>query len=101
MILQVTRARYVDGYRFELEFNDGHVGIADLGDRLQGPVFGPLRDVNRFRQGRLDPDVGTLVWPGDIDLAPEYLLFRAVPDEPALQETYAAWGYISRRAAGA
>ena len=101
MILRVTRARYVDGYRFELEFNDGHAGIADLEDRLHGPVFSVLKDVALFRQGRLDPGVGTLVWPGDIDLAPEYLLFRALPNEPALQDLYVAWGYRARRAAGA
>ena len=101
MILRLTRARYVDGYRFELQFSDGHAGIVDLEDRLHGPAFGVLRDVALFQQGRLDPDVGTLVWPGDIDLAPEYLLFRALPNEPALQDLYVAWGYLSRRAAGA
>jgi len=52
-------------------------------------------------RGGSDPTVGTLVWPGDIDLAPEYLLFRALPNEPALQDLYVAWGYLSRRAAGA
>src|SRR5580700_4859385 len=96
MILRVLEARPVGGYRFWLRFSDGHEGVADLGDLLQGPVFGPLRDEALFGQGRLDPEVGTLTWPNDADVAPEALLFRACRDEQDLLERFRAWGYLDR-----
>lgn len=98
MPLRLTRASYLDGYRFSVVFSDGHSGVVDLKDRLQGPVFLPLQNQAVFAQGTLDPEVGTLVWPGGVDLAPEYLLFRALPNAPELQQKYAEWGYVPRLA---
>jgi hypothetical protein len=46
---------------------------------LDGPIFEPLRDVNYFRQFRLEGH--TLTWPNGAHLAPEYLygLVRSSP----------------------
>jgi hypothetical protein len=99
MLLRVTRAEYLGGYRFALTFNDGHAGSVDLEDRLQGPAFAALKDLALFARGRLDPEVGTVVWPGDVDFAPEYLLYRALPHAPELQRKYRQWGYLTRSAA--
>ncbi len=71
MILHVTRAEYVAGHRVHLWFNDGTDGEVDLADVLDGPVFAPLCDVERFRQFRLEGH--TLSWDTGADLAPEYL----------------------------
>lgn len=99
MLLRVTRAEYLGGYRFALTFNDGHAGVVDLEDRLQGPAFAALKDLSLFARGTLDAEVGTLVWPGDVDLAPEYLLYRAFPRAPELQRQYQQWGYLAQSAA--
>jgi len=73
MAVWVTRARHVGGFRLWLEFNDGVAGEVDLGDRLFGEVFEPLRDPALFAQARVDPELDTVVWPNGADFAPEFL----------------------------
>jgi hypothetical protein len=40
-------------------------------------VFAPLRDPELFAQVRIDPQAGTIVWPGELDMAPEALYAEA------------------------
>ena len=40
----------------------------------------------------------TLTWPGDLDVAPEYLYFLAFSSDPALQELFEQWGYLPHEA---
>jgi hypothetical protein len=72
-MLHVTAARYVGDYRIWLEFSDGMSGEVNLATSLNGPVFEPLRDIDKFREVRFDPEADTIVWPNGADLAPEYL----------------------------
>jgi hypothetical protein len=73
MLVWVTEARHVGGYRLWLRFNDGAMGEVDLGSRLYGEMFEPLRDPELFRQVRVDPELDTVVWPNGADFAPEFL----------------------------
>ena len=73
MFLHVRDAKYVGGYRIQLRFNDGAEGIVDLSDCLDGEVFQPLKDLDRFKSFRVDPDIETIVWSNGADMAPEYL----------------------------
>ena len=95
MILHVTEAKYLGGYKVEVSFNDGRTGIADLSDALRGPVFQPLRDESVFAQLKLDEELETISWPNGADIAPEYLYFQAFKDDPELQEQFKSWGYAS------
>ena len=70
---RLKSARYVDGYRLELSFEDGRVGELDLKDELWGEVFEPLRDIEKFKNFKIDSEHHTIVWPTGADLAPEYL----------------------------
>ena len=63
MIVWVTQARYLGGYRLWLEFSDGVAGEVDLESRLYGEVFEPLREPDLFRNVRLDPEIDTVTWP--------------------------------------
>jgi len=72
-MLWVTDAKYLDGYRIWLSFNDGLSGEVDLVHRLHGAVFEPLKELNLFGQVRFEPDMDTIVWPNGANLAPEYL----------------------------
>lgn len=71
MFLHVTSARYVEGHRVWVEFNDGSAGEIDLSGSLSGPIFEPLQDPQYFRGFCLEGH--TLAWPNGADFAPEYL----------------------------
>lgn len=73
MFLHVIKAEYLRGYALLLLFNDGTSGEIDLEPYLVGEVFEPLRDINAFRQFRVDIELQTLVWENGADLAPEFL----------------------------
>ena len=76
MIPHVVEARYVDGYRIWMRFDDGASGVVDLDGELEGPVFAPLRNHTAFRSFNVHPELKTLVWPNGADLAPEFLRSR-------------------------
>ncbi|MEK7274619.1 MAG: DUF2442 domain-containing protein [Candidatus Desantisbacteria bacterium] len=94
MILHVTDARYLDGHKVEVSFNDGRKGIANLSNALRGPVFQPLKDESIFAQLKLDKELDTISWPNGADIAPEYLYFQAFKGDSELQEQFKTWGYI-------
>jgi len=84
MILHVVEAHYEHGCVVRVKFNDGAEGLVDLADELYGEMFEPLRDPDRFRAFRVDPELETVVWENGADLAPEFLHERlVVPAEPA------------------
>jgi hypothetical protein len=70
-----------------LTFRDGVTGELDLLDRMRGPVFAQARTPDGFAQVTVDPEIGTIVWPGGADLAPDTLYERlrtgAWPDQAA------------------
>ena len=70
---RITSAEHVAGYRLRLTFDDGRTGELDLEDQLWGEVFEPLRDLEQFKDFRIDDELQTIVWPTGADLAPEYL----------------------------
>ena len=56
MIAHIEEARYLDGYRIWLRFDDGAEGEVDLSRDLAGPVFEPLRRPEFFRSFQLHPE---------------------------------------------
>lgn len=73
MILHVKEAKYLHDYVIWLKFNDGAIGEVDLKDELYGEVFESLKDVDRFKAFKVDPELETIVWDNGADLAPEFL----------------------------
>lgn len=65
-----------------LRFEDGVGGEVDVAAmvRFTG-VFAPLADEAEFAGVRVDPELGTVVWPGGADLDPD-VLCTAVTREP-------------------
>jgi hypothetical protein len=70
----IINVRYVRDYTVWLEFDDGTQGEVDIS--FKGPVFEPLRNVEYFKQVRVNADLGTIVWPNGADVAPETLYER-------------------------
>ena len=59
-----------------LVFDDGLVGDIEVLPRMNGPVFEHARTVEGFAAAELDPESGTVTWPGGADLAPDTLYER-------------------------
>ena len=72
-MLHVRNAKYVDGYKLWVSFDDGTAGEVDLENKLRGAVFEPLKEKLFFSQVAVDPELETVVWPNGADLAPEFL----------------------------
>ena len=72
--LHVKEAKYLHDYVIWLRFNNGAEGEVDLEGELVGEVFGVLKDVKKFKNFRVDPEIETIVWENGADLAPEFLL---------------------------
>ncbi len=79
MFPRITQVRHVQGYRLELTFADGIRAEMDFRAKVvgRGGVFKPLEDLDFFRQVRVDPEAGTLIWPNDLDLDPDVLYSEA------------------------
>jgi hypothetical protein len=74
----VVAASYVDGYRLELEFDDGARGVVDFSEFLhRGGVFERLRAPESFKRFQVDPELGVVTWGGEVDVAPETLYAKA------------------------
>ena len=78
--MNTSRSRIVDveplaGRWLRLTFGDGAVHEVDLAVVLQtGGVFTAIRDDRAvFEAVAVDPQFGTIVWPGGVDLDPDVL----------------------------
>lgn len=78
--VDVTSVHPLGGFVVELCFDDGAVRRIDLSPFLTGPVFEPiLRDDALFRSVRVDPELGTIVWPNGADIDPLVLRYGLRP----------------------
>ncbi|CAA7613346.1 DUF2442 domain-containing protein [Magnetospirillum sp. UT-4] len=78
-VVDVTRT---GEYRLRLKFQDGTVGELDFAGFLSfSGVFAPLKDPAEFAKVRVDPELGTVVWPNGADLDP-YVLYSRVTGAP-------------------
>jgi hypothetical protein len=77
MVVWVTEAKALPGFRLWLRFSDaacGEVNLQDFVERDQRSIVRQLRDPAAFADIRVDAD--TVVWGNGFDLAPEFLRAR-------------------------
>ena len=74
-MLEISRVEPLEGRTVRLTLSDGTIVERDLTDLLSGgDVFEQIEaDDLVFRQ--VSADYGTIVWPGDVDIAPETLIW--------------------------
>lgn len=77
-LIDVTGVEVIGDHRLRLTFEDGLVGDIDFTGRHWRRVFEPLADQAFFAQVRVEEEIGTIVWPDGIDMAPETLYERAL-----------------------
>jgi len=93
-MLSILNANYEQEYTILLEFSDHEKGKVDLKNFIvNGKIkpFKELEDTEKFKRFQLDY---TLKWNDNLDLAPEYLYFKAFEKDSSLQEKFQKWGYI-------
>ena len=76
-LLDVIYVKALPGYLLELKFENGERRLFDMSSIIDKKPFGRLKESNEFLAARVD--YGTVVWPGNIDIAPETLYDRSVP----------------------
>lgn len=81
MLLDVVNVKATPDYTLLLEFENGEKRVFDMSPYLDKGVFRQPRDTRLFSAARVD--YGTVVWPGEIDMAPETLYDRSSPFSPA------------------
>ena len=59
-----------------LAFDDGLAGDVEVHSRMNSPVLEHARTNEGFAAAELDPESGTVTWPGGADLAPDTLYER-------------------------
>ena len=74
MLNDIIEVRPLGRFRLYLRYADGAAGEIDLAPLLQFTgVFEPLGDPQYFALVRVNPDIGTIVWPNGADLCPDVL----------------------------
>ena len=74
-LLDVIRVTPTPDFKLLLEFENGEHRVFDMVPLMNKKPFDKLRDPARFTQASVD--YGTVVWPGNIDIAPETLYDRS------------------------
>ena len=83
----IVEVKWLGAHRLYLRFEDGVSGELDFAARLRfDGVFAPLREPAVFAQVRVDPELGTVVWPNGTDLDPHvlYLELSGTPTPPPI-----------------
>jgi hypothetical protein len=73
----ITAATVVEHGVLRLTFADGLSAEFNVLERMRGPIFAEARTPAGFAKVTVDPETGTVVWPGGADLAPDTLYVRA------------------------
>lgn len=92
----VTGFEQLDTYTLRVEFEDGTEQVIDFEPVLRGELFGPLRDPEVFARVRLNPEIGTLVWPNGADFDP-YTLHDWPRLGKSLAERAGTWERVPAR----
>ncbi|MGH8606089.1 MAG: DUF2442 domain-containing protein [Gammaproteobacteria bacterium] len=84
-LIDVVDVKPLDGHNLELTFKDGLRAVVNMDQvikRFDG-VFAPLNDPEYFRQVRVEPELGTIVWPNGADVCPD-VLYSYASGEPII-----------------
>jgi hypothetical protein len=97
MFPDVKFVQYLIDYQLELTFADGVTGRIDLAPWIisKGGVFAPLEDKAFFARVSVNPEIGTIVWPNDVDFDPE-VLYSLITGKPLIIDSFPTIGALRR-----
>lgn len=72
---RVSKVKYLRDYSLQILFNDGEVKVVNFAELIDkgGYYFGPLKDIETFKNVSLDEFNYTICWPNGADLSPDIL----------------------------
>lgn len=77
MLLDVIKVKPLPDYQLELEFENGECRRFDMRPLLELRPWNKIVSLSVFEKARVE--YGAVVWPGEIDVAPETLYDDSVP----------------------
>lgn len=77
MLLDVVHFDFINDYKLLLTFENGEKREFDCATLIEQKPFEVFKDKNYFK--RVTIEYGTLVWPNEIDIAPETLYVCSTP----------------------
>lgn len=83
MLFDVVEVKPLEGLKLWLRFEDGTEGVVDLSDLELKGALAKLKDPDFFARAYVDPELGTVAWPGGLDLDPA-VLYAKLTGTPVL-----------------
>lgn len=77
MLLDVVTVKPQPDFTLDLTFENGEMRRFDMRPLLTIKPWNRIASLNLFERARVD--YGTVVWPGEIDIAPETLYDDSIP----------------------
>lgn len=75
MLLDVVKVETENDYKLTLTFENGEIREFDCKPILKDKPFDSIANIFIFRQARVE--YGTVVWPNEVDIAPETLYLES------------------------
>lgn len=84
-MISIVQAKYLDGYRVQIEFSDGARGVFDAAGLVNRPgsMVQPLREPGFFRDFFIE--LGALCWRNGFELSPGSL-YRKLEEAGLLEK---------------
>ncbi|KMQ50581.1 hypothetical protein CHISP_2432 [Chitinispirillum alkaliphilum] len=76
MLIDVVSVEVLDNYHLLLTFENGEVRNFDMNRYIELKPYNCLKGTSQFKRAKVEN--GTVVWPGEIDMAPENLYHESV-----------------------
>ena len=73
MIIGVKEVEYIQNFKLRVVFDNSVKKMVDLGNYLDGEIFEPLKNIEYFKQVKIDEDIETICWENGADFSPEFL----------------------------
>jgi hypothetical protein len=84
-LIDVVEVNPLEGRKLALKFADGLEGVIAMDQLIRHytGIFLPLLDESFFRRVRVDPELGTIVWPNGADVCPD-VLYATLSGKPVI-----------------
>mgnify|MGYP003620101891 CR=1 FL=1 len=69
----VKEVEYIQNFKLRVIFDNSVKKMVDLENYLDGEIFEPLKNIEYFKQVKVDKDRATSCWDNGADFSPEFL----------------------------